>query len=142
MIDQDHYWQSVRVSQHCIGLLNSNQFACWGPMRLIIMTPGECELQTINKDFNYRLILSLNNIYLLAILIQVRKQSLKKEGLWSHLAIWKRSSQIKAFVKMHHLSFTQTVTWSTPMIFKHEFNKSANDSASQTLQFSSQKSHK
>lgn len=45
------------------------------------MTPGEFELQTINTGFNYRLILSLNNIYLLSILIHVRKQSLNKEGL-------------------------------------------------------------
>lgn len=106
----NHYWQNVRVSQQWIELLNSNQFACWGPMRLIIMTPGEFELQTINTGFNYRLILSLNNIYLLSILIHVRKQSLNKEGLWNHVSIWKRSSQIKTFIKMHHLSFTQTVT--------------------------------
>jgi len=45
------------------------------------MTPGEFELQTINKDFNYRLTLSLNNIYLLAIVIHVRKQNLNKGGL-------------------------------------------------------------
>ena len=60
-------------------------------MRLAIMTPGEFELQTVNKDFNCRLTLSLNNMQLLAIVIHVRKQSLNKEGLRKYVAMWKRS---------------------------------------------------
>lgn len=40
---------------------------------------------------------------------------------------------------MNHLSFTQNVTLSTPMIFKHEFS---NDPASQLLQLPFQEIHK